>query len=145
MKYKKITAWVLFVFWLILIFYFSNQPGSVSSDLSNNVLKTILNNLAVSNFSILVSILRKLAHFTEYFILSILTLNLLKQYRKVEAWEFMLVMLFCFFYACTDEFHQLFVENRGSSFLDVLLDYTGSLLYLTLNGFIINLKGDKID
>ena len=97
MKYKKITAWVLFVFWLILIFYFSNQPGSVSSDLSNNVLKAILNNLAVSNFSVLVSILRKLAHFTEYFILSILTLNLLKQYRKVEAWEFMLVMLFCFF------------------------------------------------
>ena len=57
----------------------------------------------------------------------------------------MLVMLFCFFYACTDEFHQLFVENRGSSFLDVLLDYTGSLLYLTLNGFTRNLKRDEID
>lgn len=145
MKYKKITAWVLFAFWLILIFYFSNQPGSVSSDLSNNVLKTILNNLAVSNFNVLAGILRKLAHFTEYFILSILTLNLLKQYYEIEAREFMLVMLFCFFYACTDEFHQLFILNRGSSFLDVLLDYTGSLLYLTLNGFIRNFKRDKID
>ena len=145
MKYKKIIAWFLFILWLVLIFYFSNQPGSVSSDLSNNVLKTILNHLTVSNFNVLAGILRKLAHFTEYFILSILTLNLLKQYYEIEAREFMLVMLFCFFYACTDEFHQLFVENRGSSFLDVLLDYTGSLLYLTLNGFIRNLKGDKID
>lgn len=145
MKYKKIIAWFLFILWLVLIFYFSNQPGSVSSDLSNNVLKTILNHLTVSNFNVLAGILRKLAHFTEYFILSILTLNLLKQYYEIEAREFMLVMLFCFFYACTDEFHQLFILNRGSSFLDVLLDYTGSLLYLTLNGFIRNLKGDKID
>ena len=145
MKYKKIIAWFLFVFWLILIFCFSNQSGSVSSNLSSNILKTILNNLTVSNFNILVSILRKLAHFTEYFILSILTLNLLKQYCKIEVREYIFVMFFCFFYACTDEFHQLFVENRGSSFLDVLLDYTGSLLYLTLNGFIRNLKRDKID
>ena len=145
MKYKKIIAWFLFVLWLVLIFYFSNQPGNVSSNLSNNVLKTILNHLTVSNFNVLAGILRKLAHFTEYFILSILTLNLLKQYYEIEAREFMFVMLFCFFYACTDEFHQLFILNRGSSFLDVLLDYTGSLLYLTLNGFIRNLKGDKID
>ena len=84
MKYKKVIAWLLFVSWLILIFYFSNQPGSISSDLSNNVLKTILNNLAISNFTVLAGILRKLAHFSEYFILSFLTLNLVKQYKVVS-------------------------------------------------------------
>ena len=139
MKYKKVIAWLLFVSWLILIFYFSNQPGSISSDLSNNVLKTILNNLAISNFTVLAGILRKLAHFSEYFILSFLTLNLVKQYKVVSPYDFMLVMFFCFFYASSDEFHQLFIENRTASFLDVLLDYSGSLLYLTIIGFKRNL------
>ena len=139
MKYKKVIAWLLFVSWLILIFYFSNQPGSISSDLSNNVLKTILNNLAISNFTVLAGILRKLAHFSEYFILSFLTLNLVKQYKVVSPYDFVLVMFFCFFYASSDEFHQLFIENRMASFLDVLLDYSGSLLYLTIIGFKRNL------
>lgn len=139
MKYKKVIAWLLFVSWLILIFYFSNQPGSISSDLSNNVLKTILNNLAISNFTVLAGILRKLAHFSEYFILSFLTLNLVKQYKVVSPYDFILVMFFCFFYASSDEFHQLFIENRTASFLDVLLDYSGSLLYLTIIGFKRNL------
>lgn len=139
MKYKKVIAWLLFVSWLILIFYFSNQPGSISSDLSNNVLKTILNNLAISNFTVLAGILRKLAHFSEYFILSFLTLNLVKQYKIVSPYNFILVMFFCFFYASSDEFHQLFIENRMASFLDVLLDYSGSLLYLTIIGFKRNL------
>ncbi len=139
MKYKKVIAWLLFVSWLILIFYFSNQPGSISSDLSNHVLKTILNNLAISNFTVLVGILRKLAHFSEYFILSFLTLNLVKQYKVVSPYDFILVMFFCFFYASSDEFHQLFIENRTASFLDVLLDYSGSLLYLTIIGFKRNL------
>lgn len=139
MKYKKIIAWLLFVSWLILIFYFSNQPGSISSDLSNHVLKTILNNLAISNFNVLGGILRKLAHFSEYFILSFLTLNLVKQYKVISPYDFILVMFFCFFYASSDEFHQLFIENRTASFLDVLLDYSGSLLYLTIIGFKRNL------
>ena len=139
MKYKKVIAWLLFVSWLILIFYFSNQPGSISSDLSNNALKTILNNLAISNFTVLAGILRKLAHFSEYFILSFLTLNLVKQYKVVSPYDFILVMFFCFFYASSDEFHQLFIENRMASFLDVLLDYSGSLLYLTIIGFKRNL------
>lgn len=139
MKYKKVIAWLLFVSWLILIFYFSNQPGSISSDLSNNILKTILNNLAISNFTVLAGILRKLAHFSEYFILSFLTLNLVKQYKVVSPYDFILVMFFCFFYASSDEFHQLFIENRTASFLDVLLDYSGSLLYLTIIGFKRNL------
>ena len=139
MKYKKVIAWLLFVSWLILIFYFSNQPGSISSDLSNNVLKTILNNLAIYNFTVLAGILRKLAHFSEYFILSFLTLNLVKQYKVVSPYDFVIVMFFCFFYASSDEFHQLFIENRMASFLDVLLDYSGSLLYLTIIGFKRNL------
>ena len=139
MKYKKVIAWLLFVSWLILIFYFSNQPGSISSDLSNHVLETILNNLAISNFTVLAGILRKLAHFSEYFILSFLTLNLVKQYKIVSPYDFILVMFFCFFYASSDEFHQLFIENRTASFLDVLLDYSGSLLYLTIIGFKRNL------
>ena len=37
-------------------------------------------------------------------------------------------VFFCFIYACTDEFHQMFVDGRGASFFDCLIDTTGAIL-----------------
>ena len=36
--------------------------------------------------------------------------------------------LFCFVYALSDEFHQMFVDGRGASFTDCLIDTSGALL-----------------
>ena len=35
-----------------------------------------------------------------------------------------------FLYACTDEFHQLFVPGRAGRFTDVLIDTTGGIIML---------------
>ena len=40
----------------------------------------------------------------------------------------MLSSLFCFIYACTDEFHQLFVMGRSCEIRDVLIDTLGSFV-----------------
>ena len=39
-----------------------------------------------------------------------------------------LAILFVFLYACTDEFHQLFIEGRSGRFRDVLIDTAGGFL-----------------
>jgi len=39
-----------------------------------------------------------------------------------------LTALFSFGYALTDEFHQMFVDGRGASFTDCLIDTGGALL-----------------
>ena len=41
-------------------------------------------------------------------------------------------LLICFVYACTDEFHQYFVDGRYCSFIDVLIDSIGSLISILL-------------
>ena len=40
------------------------------------------------------------------------------------------ILFISLFYAVTDEFHQLFVEGRGSLVSDVLIDFGGSLVGL---------------
>lgn len=143
MKYKKIVAWILFLFWVVLIFYFSSQTGSESSNLSKNIIENIFHGISIDKIIFLISLLRKLAHFSEYFILSFLLVHLILQYKKIGAKEITLVMFFCFLYASSDEFHQSFVPHRGPSFLDVLLDYSGSLLFILFYNFFQTLKLER--
>ncbi len=50
-------------------------------------------------------------------------------------------VLFCFFYACSDEIHQLFVSARSGRVLDVFIDTCGACLG---NGIVLLLKKYKI-
>ena len=45
-------------------------------------------------------------------------------------------MFICFLYACTDEFHQLFIAGRSAEIKDVLIDSFGSLTSILLCNFI---------
>lgn len=127
---------ILIIIWMIVIFMFSNQPSTESSELSNN----FINNTIVKVYEIFngqadsekrIEIIkqysypiRKLAHYTVYFILGILSYIYFKDINK-KALIYSLIL--CFVYACTDEFHQYFVDGRYCSFIDVLIDTFGSL------------------
>ena len=129
MNKKKILAWILFLSWLGVIFFFSSQNASSSSNLSNGILDTLekMFNLPFrASFSSVV--IRKLAHFTEYLILAILTCNLISKYTKLNQKNYCLIVLFCLFYASSDEFHQTFVAGRSPQILDVLIDFLGSVI-----------------
>ena len=72
--------------------------------------------------------LRKFMHATEYLILSILILNWLRNY-DIKKWKAIVVsVITSFLYACTDDFHQLFVAGRTSQFTDVLIDTSGAII-----------------
>lgn len=137
MKNKKLLLkWFLLIIWLIIIFLLSSDAGSSSN--TSSVLDKLFffvkskHTLNILNFTI-----RKLAHLTEYFILALLLIFLLKEYSLKERYLLLISSIFCFIYALFDEFHQSFITSRTSSFKDVLIDTTGGLLalitYLTYN------------
>lgn len=132
----KIVKICLLILWMTLIFYFSNQNAVQSSNASDGFIsKTVVKvykifyvNESVEDTEEIISKytypIRKLAHYSLYFILVILIYFTLKDYTNNNLLLYSL--LFCFFYACTDEFHQLFVMGRSASFKDVFLDTFGS-------------------
>lgn len=128
-KRKKIIAWSLLIVWMAFIFFMSSQPGDVSSKQSNFVV-LLLDTLGIdlnSRFGDLSTlIIRKGAHFTEYMILYFLAFNLLRLYiNRKKAYIYSLFIVFG--YACSDEFHQLFVVGRSGQFKDVLIDTSGGI------------------
>ena len=88
---KKAISWILLFFWLILIFTFSNQTGSVSTGLSDQVLSFLPKFI---DSELLSFIVRKCAHFFEYFILAILTMQPYPKNNSLSRFYFVFCMLF---------------------------------------------------
>jgi len=75
-------------------------------------------------------VLRKLAHMTEYFILTFLLYRTFGKMFNVNAYH----LLFCSMgvaclYAMSDEFHQIFVRTRKGCVYDVMIDVIGILCF----------------
>lgn len=123
---KKIK-WILVITWMVIIFWFSNQPAVISDEKSKFVihvfkvlglnLDSILGNLA--NF-----IVRKVGHFTEYLILYVLFFNALLEDFSFKK-SLMISLLIVFVYACSDEIHQIFIPGRTARIRDVIIDTCG--------------------
>ena len=74
-------------------------------------------------------ILRKLAHATEYALLTLLWAWAL---RPATRWNVPAAALIALAYAASDEFHQTFVEGRQGALTDVLFDAAGVLIAVAL-------------
>ena len=142
---RKILAWVIVVLWMMLIFYFSQQPVSDSRDLSSNITKqlidiaekvTPLENVQESQVHHLV---RKNAHFIIYFFLGIFALLALKLTNLKRSTSAVIALVVCMIYAVTDEYHQLFVGGRGAQMKDIFIDWAGAatgIIVATLLGLL---------
>ena len=85
--------------------------------------------------------LRKCMHASVYFVLSILIFNCLKTF-KISGWKNVIIPIgIAFLYACTDEFHQLFIDGRTSQFTDVLIDTFGAMLGVAMINVAIRIIG----
>jgi len=98
---SALGAWAPVVAWAAVIFAFSSVP-SLSTELGTWDL-----------------ILRKLAHLTEYAILSALLCRALRRPGAAIAVAAL--------YAASDEIHQMFVEGRHGALLDVGIDTLGAI------------------
>ena len=139
---REIIYWILLIIWMIVIFIMSNQPANISDSQSSGIIYTLskigldMNNIfgQFANF-----IVRKCAHFLEYMILALLVLNLLKLYFNMKQVA-IITIVFVFFYACTDEIHQLFVLGREGAIRDVIIDTCGGITVVLIKLFTIYKK-----
>lgn len=140
MKVVKICFLVL---WMALIFSFSNQKDVESSNVSDSFIdRTVVKIYKIFNENITKEKeneiiekytypIRKLAHYTLYFILGILSFLVVKDY-SINKKLIIYSLLICFLYACSDEFHQLFIIGRSARVLDVIIDTFGSFCSISI-------------
>jgi VanZ family protein len=79
------------------------------------------------------SIIRKIAHFTEYFLFGFLLLRAIRgEHRGWQVRWAIAALAIAAGYSALDEFHQSFVSSRTASPWDSLLDTTGAASALVL-------------
>ena len=155
-KKRFIIKLILVILWLGVIFFLSGSNSEETTKHSLGITRTVVtysikitNSIHITNIelndnninSIIDDIhpyIRKIAHFSEYLILSLLVLLMLKETKL--NYNYIFTILFCLLIAIIDETNQLFVDGRVGSFVDVLIDTSGCLLYLFLNKCYYMLK-----
>ena len=156
---KKICI-ALAIIWMGVIFYMSNQPASISSIHSGNTINIIsklpiIGNIMdyLTSINIGEFIVRKCAHMFSYCILAILlfmsvydcgfcTYDSMKRAKNIFNIKKAIIIAFLgtFLYACSDEFHQLFIPGRSGEFRDVMIDSTGGIIGIVFTTFIVKYK-----
>ena len=122
---KKISL-ILLIIWMIVIFWLSACTSDESSSQSGFFVGIVCKIFSIKNTELVSIIVRKLAHLTEFFILGVLTINCISFYNLKN--KYILSTGLGFLYACTDEFHQIFVPGRAGQVTDVLIDTLGVAL-----------------
>jgi VanZ family protein len=120
--------------WMGMIFYMSSQPGGESGAFSRLVLEWFAGiglDLRVLFGEHAFWVIRKMAHFTEYAILFLLIHFAI---GTSMAWPRRpwVALLLVFLYACSDEFHQLFIPKRVGDIADVMIDTLGGAFALSM-------------
>ena len=70
-------------------------------------------------------------------------MSLMSTYKLKQTNKFIISIGIGFLYACSDEFHQLFVPGRTAKFTDVLIDTSGVIVGSILI-FIVILSIKKV-
>ena len=139
-----VTSWLLVLLTMVIIFNFSSQSATQSSQVSEGVVVEILGVImeeeeitppVVQKFQFPI---RKIAHFGIYMLLGFCMLNAVYHSFKLKMWVNILISsISCVAYAIFDECHQSFSDGRGPAATDVLIDSLGSLVGIGLFfGFI---------
>lgn len=127
-----------------MIFYLSSQNAEISSQTSGSVVEAVADifypdfsempdEKQVEIVSSLQFIVRKIAHFSLYAILGILSFLSVISYRNLKfSYRFLISAGICLLYAASDELHQLFVSGRSGEIRDVCIDFCGSLIAITV-------------
>ena len=125
---RKYSKWILTaatVIWCLVIWHFSLAPATESSATSGTVRQfcnALLTEMGIP-FQFTSTMVRKIAHFAEFFVLGVLSCATLLAHRM--PLPMLLAAGAAFLVAAVDECIQMFVPGRGPGVLDVLLDTAG--------------------
>jgi VanZ family protein len=120
----------------MLIFLASTDGFSSehTSRLIEPILRWFYPAISQDNLDYIHHLIRKSAHFVEYFIFCLLLYRGIRgSRRQPRAWNWswaLVAWLIAAAYSALDEIHQIFVPSRGPSAWDSLLDSTGALFAL---------------
>lgn len=138
---KKWIAWALCALWMGVIYSMSAQTAAVSDVQSEQVAgltQWLLSLLSFGRFSVspelLNVLIRKIAHFGEYAILSLLYRRALRLSGAKHATLTAIALSAA--YAVTDELHQGFVDGRSPGAIDVAIDTLGACAGAAFHWFI---------
>ncbi len=123
-----LKRWWPALLWAVAISGFST--GTFTSENTSRVIIPVLHfflpRASPETLALLHHVIRKCAHFTEYFILSMLILRGIRAGDKGMHLRWALVtILIVAGYAALDEYHQSFVPGRTPAVGDVLIDTSG--------------------
>jgi VanZ family protein len=127
----RLKEWLPVVLWATLIFVFSTElfSGAHTGGIINPLLQFFFPNITPKFLNLAHFLIRKLGHFSEYFILTVLLMRALRQENagRTEPRHLLISFAIATLYAIGDEFHQSFVPSRGASAIDVLIDMCGGI------------------
>lgn len=152
LKIKSFIFVIMTLTWMSLIFYFSSQPGSISSVQSDGVKDLILKGFSsssevfnyINNSGFIMFVIRKSAHMFLYFVLSILVYLLSKSMTNEFTISVKISMFVSIIYAATDEIHQLYVVGRSGQLKDVWIDSIGVFVGIIFISIIYIYKTKKV-
>lgn len=163
-KIKIIISWFLVIIWMIIIFWFSSMNSNLSNNRSKNIINKVIettvdttNKIGITNDHLseqkkqevtndLNKPIRKLMHASVYLILTILLMNALMVSNIKLCKAIVLSILISLLYACSDEYHQTFINGRTGKLSDVLIDTCGSISGISLYSlgyFVYQKKNNK--
>ena len=138
-KKKKLISWIILSGWFLYFIVSTNRTVSSCQVVIVLLLSKIGIEISQDNISKITFIIRKSAHFSEYFVLYILLFNVIKNYihsKKIILYSIMGVII----YAASDEFHQYFVPGRSAAIKDVFIDTCGGIAASIVNNLFYKVK-----
>lgn len=134
---KRILFSIILILACYIIFNFSAQSGEASGSLSKQITEYVVEIISkIKNMDIdlklkyieaLHPIIRKLAHFSIYFIVGFSAMGLMCTFNMKNIYKFITSISIGLVYAISDEIHQSFIPGRGPAVFDVFIDFLGVL------------------
>lgn len=143
---KCLISLFVVILWMCLIFFMSSMNTNESNSKSKGTINQIIekgvsttNGLGITDkhpseskiksiIEKINPILRKVSHAGEFMVLTLLVIFALKTCGIKGNKIYLIALVICFLYACTDEYHQTFVNGRTGQFTDVLIDTAGGAI-----------------
>ena len=123
-----------------MIFFMSAKDGTESGGMSKWLVETAFGRTLMRLLPSLTDCgpemdLRKYAHMAEYAMLALPSALFFRELlleRRLPLRAAGCSLIFCFLYACSDEYHQTFVPGRAGAMIDVAVDMAGVAFGLVL-------------
>lgn len=132
-----VKYWAPVIAWMLLIFVASGDL--MSAEHTSRFLVPFLHwlkpDISGGTVALIQFCIRKSAHVSEYAILALLLCRAVfrgTNFKWASSTLFVNAWLICVLVAASDEFHQSFVESRGASPWDVMIDAGGAIFGLLL-------------